>query len=523
MNAREAPPDPRVSSKAWHQKEHAAFRIAHAKLESRSRILGRARLLCVVTSVVALAAIGLQLAPLRVAWVALLAGVLFVVLMILHARVDRERDRRDAGARFHERALARLLGTPEKEAPVAIEIEAATLAKHPYANDLDVVGANSIIGFLSFVRTQPGARTLASWLLAATDPPPAEVIRARQDAAKTLSTNPALVRSLWIAGAPIAEQRDKSHAFEKWLLAKEDPSVGALGVAIAWVLPVLTLGAIVLGNIFSWRSELTYGPYAAAVVVSLAMRARVGKAAEAVVAHEGGALAFIEAFEVAVSAKLEGEMLAAITRELDSARAALRALRTPTTALESIQNDLLRIFVAPIFMVELHAVRALERWRDKHAEKAKSWFDAYGALESLATFGILAHDFPEFAWPEISAEARFEASGLGHPLVAADKRVCNDVGPLEEGHALVITGSNMSGKSTLLRSIGVACVLATAGAPVCAKTLVIGRLRLGTSMRVNDSLAEGASRFFAELQRLKLVVEMAARAPGVLFLLDEVI
>ena len=216
-------------------------------------------------------------------------------------------------------------------------------------------------------------------------------------------------------------------------------------------------------------------------------------------------------------------MLQAITRELDAASAALRALPTPTMALESIQNDLLRIFVAPIFMVELHAVRALERWRDKHAAKAKSWFDAYGALESLATFGILAHDFPGFAWPEISGELRFEAVALGHPLVPADKRVCNDVGPLAQGHALVITGSNMSGKSTLLRSIGVACVLATAGGPTCAKSLTIGRLRLGTSMRVNDSLAEGASRFFAELQRLKLVVDMAAHAPGVLFLLDEVL
>jgi DNA mismatch repair ATPase MutS len=118
---------------------------------------------------------------------------------------------------------------------------------------------------------------------------------------------------------------------------------------------------------------------------------------------------------------------------------------------------------------------------------------------------------------------RFDAKELGHPLVPADKRVCNDVGPLDAGSALVVTGSNMSGKSTLLRSIGVATAMALAGAPVCARKLVIGRVRLVTSMQVTDSLAEGASRFYAELKKLKVVTSTAAKGPGVLFLLDEVL
>ncbi len=494
------------------------MRIAHAKLESRSRAIGRTRLVCIAGVIIVLAAVGLQLAPAVAAWGSLASLVLFIALVFVHARVDRERDRRDAGARFHERALARLAGTPEKSAPMP-EID----AKHPYARDLDIVGNDSIDAFVSFVRTQPGARTLAAWLLAAMAPPPPETIRARQTAAKTLATKPELVRALWIAGAPIAEQRDKSRAFEEWVLAKDEASVGAVGSAIAWVLPVITIGAVALGNILSWPTEVTWGPYSVAVVVALAMRSRIGRAASAVVAHEGGALAFAEAFDAAASEKLEGEALARITGDLESARAGLRALRIPTMALEAQQNEVIRIFVAPIFMVELHAVRALERWRTKHAANAKAWFDAYGALEALASFGLVSHDFPELAWPEITSELRFDARALGHPLVAPDKRVTNDVGPLESGSALVVTGSNMSGKSTLLRSIGVACAMATAGAPVCAKSLVIGPLRLATSMRVSDSLAEGASRFYAELGRLKIAVDMAAQGPGVLFLLDEVL
>lgn len=513
-----------LNAKAWHQREHATLRIAHAKLEARSRALGRARLACVVVTLGSLAAIGLQLVAPRAAWLALASAVTFVVLAVIHARVDRERDRRDAGALFHERALARLLGTLQKEPAPFITID--DLDKHPYAKDLDIVGPQSIETYVSFARTDPGVRTLTVWLLQAHDPPAPETIRARQDAARTLSKNPTLARALWVAGSPIAEQRDRAHAFEHWLLSKDeaDPLArGVLGAVIAWVLPIAAITSLALGTVLGWPSEATYAPCALAIVASLAMRARIGRAAEAVVAHQGGALAFASACEVAVNAKLEGEMLASIARDLDGARAALRALRAPTVALESIQNDLLRIFVAPIFMVELHAVRALERWRAKHAARAEAWFDAYGALESLASFGLLAHDFPDYAWPEIVGEKRFEATALGHPLVAPDKRVCNDIAPLVEGHAIVVTGSNMSGKSTLLRSIGVACALAQAGGPVCAERLTIGPLRLATSMRVSDSLTEGASRFFAELVRLKLVVDMASRGPGVLFLLDEVL
>jgi DNA mismatch repair ATPase MutS len=144
-------------------------------------------------------------------------------------------------------------------------------------------------------------------------------------------------------------------------------------------------------------------------------------------------------------------------------------------------------------------------------------------LEALASIGMVAHDFPAFAWPRITEDIVYEAKDLGHPLIAADVRVCNDVGPLAAGNALVVTGSNMSGKSTLLRSIGVSAAMGLAGAPVCARALTMGRLRLVTSMQVSDSLSEGASRFYAELRRLKVVTEMAARGPGVLFLLDEVL
>jgi len=507
----------------WHQREHAAMRIAYAALEQRSRAIGMTRLVCVAVVIVLAVAIGLHLVPPVAGWGLLGTAVLFVVLMFVHVRVDRARDRKDAGAKFHERALGRNLEQKAPQAQETLRIDGEPVANHPYAGDLDMIGDGSVCAWVSFVRTQPGARTLRDWMLAAHDPPAVEEIRARQGAARALAKKPELVRALFVAASGASKAPEKAIAFELWAQASDPPVGGPLWSAIAWVLPIAVIGTIVAGEVMRWPSALTWAPYAVAVIVGVVVRGRVGRIASAVVAHEGGALAFVEAFEAALSERFGDPRLVELQKEIEAGRAGLRALRRPTTALDSSQNDVIRLFVAPIVMLELHAVLALERWRKKHGASAAKWFRAYGALEALASFGLLSHDFPAFAWPEISSEIRFDARALGHPLVPTERRVCNDVGPLDAGHALVVTGSNMSGKSTLLRSIGVAAAMATAGAPVCAESLSLGRLRLATSMRVSDSLAEGASKFYAELRRLKLVTDMAARGPGVLFLLDEML
>lgn len=497
------------------------MRSAHAALESRSRLLGLLRLACVAIVIVTLVGIGLSLLPPRTAWGTLSASVLFVVLVVVHTRVDRERDRKDAAARFHERALGRLA---DQKAPILVGHEPnAVDAQHPYASDLDMIGEGSVWAYVSFVHTQPGARTLRQWLLAADAPPSIDEIRLRQDASRTLATKPELARALFVAGAAIGERPESAIAFESWALAKEPSAVHPAFGAIAWVLPILSVAALVAGNVLDWPTMATYGPYIAAIVLSLGLRARIGKVVAAVVANEGGALAYAEAFDAALESRFDGELLKRVQGDVETGRAALRALRAPTRALEAMQNEVFRLLVAPLVMGELHAVLALERWRQKYGASSTSWFAAYGALEALASFGMLAHDFPAFAWPELGEDLRFDARGLGHPLVPASRRVCNDVTGLEAGHALVVTGSNMSGKSTLLRSIGVSVAMAMAGGPVCADKLVLGPVRLVTSMRVSDSLSEGASRFYAELRRLSLVTQMAAKAPGVLFLLDEVL
>ena len=168
---------------------------------------------------------------------------------------------------------------------------------------------------------------------------------------------------------------------------------------------------------------------------------------------------------------------------------------------------------------------ALERWRADLGPRLGGWIETVGTFEALASIARYAYENPDHVMPELTAEGPcFEAESLGHPLIPAARRVANDLLLAREPQALVVSGSNMSGKSTLLRAAGVAAVLAQAGAPVCAASLRLSTLRVGASIRIVDSLQEGASHFYAEIQRMRQVMELAeGSAEGhAFFLLDEI-
>jgi energy-coupling factor transporter ATP-binding protein EcfA2 len=178
---------------------------------------------------------------------------------------------------------------------------------------------------------------------------------------------------------------------------------------------------------------------------------------------------------------------------------------------------------------DVQVLAALERWQRDAGGRARGWLVALGEIEALAALAALAHAQPEWTMPAIDpAAGAIEATALGHPLLADEARVANDVAVGPPGSFLLVTGSNMSGKSTLLRAIGTNLVLAGAGGPVCAAALRLPPLALWTSMRIEDSLAQGVSYYLAELKRLKAIVD-AARAtpsgegPRLCYLLDEML
>jgi DNA mismatch repair ATPase MutS len=197
-------------------------------------------------------------------------------------------------------------------------------------------------------------------------------------------------------------------------------------------------------------------------------------------------------------------------------------------------NEGFRYIFGAALLWNAHCAFALLRWRARAGAHLRSWLDALGEVEALGSLGAFSFEHPDFAWPVLVPEPLFEAEVLGHPLIADGQRVGNDVSLPSPGRALVVTGSNMSGKSTLLRAVGANAVLACTGAPVCARSLRMGPLRVATSMRIEDSLEGGVSHFYAELRRLKRIIDLSKQTglPGaqegalpaaVLFLLDEIL
>ena len=178
--------------------------------------------------------------------------------------------------------------------------------------------------------------------------------------------------------------------------------------------------------------------------------------------------------------------------------------------------------LAALTLTGTQVALAIERWRDRVGERAGEWMAAIGEAEALNALAVFAFEHEDYCYPELlPAGARFDAKALGHPLLAADRCVVNDVALDRQNQLLVVTGSNMSGKSTLLRSVGVNTILALAGAPVHARALKLSPLTVGPSLRVQDSLRHGVSRFYAEISRLAEIKDQTGRS--VLFLLDEIL
>jgi DNA mismatch repair ATPase MutS len=220
---------------------------------------------------------------------------------------------------------------------------------------------------------------------------------------------------------------------------------------------------------------------------------------------------------VRLQAAIAGEGVAGASRELDR-------LQTLLGFAEVRASGMFAIFVNLFLLWDVFCAAALLRWRAGAGRSVRRWIEAMAEIEALAALGTFACEHPRYAFPEVTAgPLSFVAEGLGHPLLPAFRRVENDVAIASAGTALLVTGSNMSGKSTLLRAVGINAVLALAGAPVCARRLSLAECQVRTSMRIKDSLEEGVSHFYAELGRLKGIVDAANGGERVLFLLDEVL
>lgn len=519
-------------------------RAVEAK-DARAGAIATARLITFLAALGLLAAVTWAHLP-SGSWLGVVALVLaFAGLVVLHSRVHAAKERLQAAVRFHERALARMSG---KWRDVGAKGERFAVDTHPYAGDLDVFGKASLFQLIDQTSTRFGEEVLARWLSgddgfsANTDEEYIDAVKARQAAVQDLAPRTKVREELAVVGSLLDDEKPDPRPFVMWA----GQSGGTQGqplpkwlYGIAVVMPIVTIGTAVATS-GSLPRVAFLGPFLLSIMILAALTPRLRPVLDAASSKESALSRYAGMLAILENEKFESDALVALQRRLResgaSATVEMESLSRIVGFLDARENGVFRFIIGPMLMWDLWCALALDRWRGRAGRAAFGWFRALAELEALASIAGFAFERPDHAFPEVIAGGVFEADTLGHPLIAADKRVANDVTLKGPGHALVVTGSNMSGKSTLLRAIGVNAVLARAGAPACAKKLRIGRLVVATSMRVSDSLDEGTSRFYAELKKLKLVLDLARsanketkagdakRVQGVvLFLLDEIL
>ncbi|WP_394837511.1 MutS family DNA mismatch repair protein [Pendulispora rubella] len=492
-----------------------------AALELRSRSMGMLTTIAGVAWVVFICVIVWMPLP-SIFWgVEFLLVMSFVVLWVAHGRLQTKKDLVEAALRFHERGLARLEGKWNEHGASGEEF---ATPNHPYAGDLDIFGPNSLYRFLNLTETRFGSAHLAAWLKGAGSDFP-NGVRERQEAARDLAGRHAFREGLSATGAILGEEKPDPEPFLTWAGGAAPLEASPILVLAAKALPILTTASLVFAK--SLPSGIWVGLLILQWIIVSPKRAVVGRIVGSVNSMEGGFSRFAEMLAAVEGQSFEAPLLVQCKKRLSStgtsATHEMGRLGRILSFVGARENALFRLTMGPLLLWDFNCAVALERWRLRAGTSARTWLSTLGEVEALSSFAALAHDHPEFAWPTLSNVSHLDARGLGHPLIVSSKRVDNDVVLEHPGSVLLVTGSNMSGKSTLLRAVGINAVLALAGAPVCAQSLVIGDLRVVTSMRVRDSLAEGVSHFYAELQRLKMVVDMSRGERTVLFLLDEIL
>ncbi|MEZ4220354.1 MAG: DNA mismatch repair protein MutS [Polyangiaceae bacterium] len=463
----------------------------------------------------------------------LAALVVFFVLITVHARILAREDTERRHALVNEHAEKRVTGR-FRELPE--DGSALKPVGHLYADDLDVFGPGSLFQRMSTAHTTLGKRTLATWL---GGPATTDAILARQDAVRELAPQLDLRQrlealALFAVLDPSARKPGQlkrapdPEPFVAW--AESEPTL-LTNTALVWasrILPVFTTAALAgliwLGTPAWWFTL----PLLAQLFLLTKTREATARAFNAVSTSEGafsryGAmLSLVEGLDVkaALLSELKAEL---VTKGMPPSQA-MRRLGRAVGWFELRHNGLVHPFANALLLWDVHCVLMLEGWQRDSGKATRRWLTRLGELEALASFAAFRHDEGTTCFPEIvSTAGTFRAESLAHPLLKRDERIANDVTLASGGEALLVTGSNMSGKSTMLRAMGLAAVMGLAGAPVCASSLQLSRLAVRTSIRVSDSLERGVSHFYAEVEKLAAVMRSTSGELPVFFLLDEIL
>ena len=449
-------------------------------------------------------------------WLGAPAAV-FIGLVVAHDRVLLARDRVHRAISWYEHGLARL---DDRWSGMGANGDQFADPEHLFSQDLDLFGTGSLFQLLNTAQTRTGEATLATWLLTPAD---RKTVEDRQAAVRDLRSRVDMREQLAAAGADMRAAVEPG-TLVRWatgapVLVGRWPQVVAVGLTL--VIP-LTFLAWNRGASIAW-------PTLALVATALVIRQFAARVNSVLHAADGPARELVIVGAVCRIVRAES---------VTSSRLALirESLTTPDGEIPEAVRQLQRLLerhdwahniiftpIAVLLFWQLHLAFAVERWRVRHGADIERWLEGIGEFEALSALSAYGYEHPADPFPDVVeavAPPIYEAEALAHPLIPVSEAVANDVTLGAEPQVQIVSGSNMSGKTTLLRSLGVSSVMALMGAPVRARRLRLSPASLGATLRIEDSLQAGRSRFYAEVLRLGQVVA-AARIGPTLFLFDE--
>jgi MutS domain V len=446
----------------------------------------------------------------------------YLLLTILHGRVLRTKERANTAAEFYRKGIARM---EDRWAGTGQTGERFSDANHVYAEDLDLFGRGCLFELLSTARLPMGEKQLASWLSKGSE---ISAILDRQKLIQELQEKLDLREDLAVTGEDLRARLNPESMME-WAERKSILPGGAM-----WrgVMATLALGAAV--GIVSYFETATLWPLLSVFVVEAVvlgwLRRKAHTVIEGVDCNAEGLLLFSEILERLEREPFVSPRLQALAEELkqgnEPASAAIRRFARIVYWIDASDGVLAKMAELP-FLYSVQVGMAAEAWRRRWGAKMRRWAELTGEMEALLSLAAYSYEHPVDPFPEfVDAKGGmgfFDGEELGHPLIAAEKCVRNSVRLDTQTRVLLVSGSNMSGKSTFLRVVGINTVLAMAGAPIRGKRLRLTPLRIGTRIRSTDSLQEGRSSFFTEILHIRKVFDAANGPVPMVFLFDELL
>lgn len=468
---------------------------------------------------IALAIYLYRLSPWLTGITAILFCTCFILLVRIFVKLTEKRNFFRNIITVNNQELMRLAGDIRKFDP-GIEF---LQDNHPYASDLDIFGRGSIFQILNRTSTYQGKIKLADWLLSGADE---KEILLRQTAAAELKEKTEWRHEFQAYGMDLAETGHEFEEIKTWLEEKSYFLNSLFYRSIIYILPSVTLALLGL-SFFS----VPFNFFLFLILIQLGINGinlqKINRQHRVMTKKFHLFSNYSKLFSLIEDEVFNSEKLAALKMNLISGNERTsKNIRSFARLIDNFDrrlNMIMGVVLNGLFLWDIHCIIRLEKWRNYHSEHIKGWLQAIAELDALISLGGFWFNNPDYTKPILTqGKFIFTSKEISHPLINKTERISNDLIIEKPGHVILITGSNMAGKSTFLRSIGVNMILGMAGAPVCARYLEFTPIHIFTNMRIGDSILEKESTFYAELRRLKKIIDHFKSGGKALVILDEI-